>query len=259
MFGLRDITDARLRDLIGNMTVSKAGLVIGTASGFKITNTVNYCINGIMYSKTTADNIAMSVLSGGASQPAGTTRYYTVYLDAAGTPVTRLNDFTGSIGTLFDGPAPQSGGTTHPAGQWPSGQYKAPALGNNTITAITQAFPAQVTAASHGLQTGDTVMFTGIAAGSMQQLNGVVASIAKIDANNFTLDGVDSTQFQAFSVINSVGGSFALQSHGLSEIGIIKIVNATNPFIPGTTPLNAVGVTATYFDCAMTPTNPRPS
>jgi hypothetical protein len=31
-------------------------------------------------------------------------------------------------------------------------------------------------------------------------------------------------------------------------MGILTIVNATNPFIPGTTELDAAGVTATYVD-----------
>jgi len=36
-------------------------------------------------------------------------------------------------------------------------------------------------------------------------------------------------------------------------IGAVKVVNATNPFIPGTTNLNAAGVTATYFNLAVHP------
>jgi len=39
------------------------------------------------------------------------------------------------------------------------------------------------------------------------------------------------------------------------RFGIIRIVNATNPFISGTTALNATGVTATYFNVLMQPVN----
>lgn len=40
---------------------------------------------------------------------------------------------------------------------------------------------------------------------------------------------------------------------GVTPIGVIKIVNVTNPFIAGTTALDAAGVTATYFDVATLP------
>lgn len=36
-------------------------------------------------------------------------------------------------------------------------------------------------------------------------------------------------------------------------IGAFKVVNVTNPFIPGTTALNAGGVTTTYFNLAAQP------
>jgi hypothetical protein len=36
-------------------------------------------------------------------------------------------------------------------------------------------------------------------------------------------------------------------------IGAVRVVNATNPFIPGTTNLNATGVTSTYFNLAANP------
>lgn len=259
MYGLKEILDARARDIAGNICLKKALLAIGTASGFKTTNAIDYAINGIIYTKAAADNVAMLANAGAASQGAGTTRYYQVFLDAAGNFATKMCDVTGSIGTLFNGPAPQSGGTTLAAGLWPSGMTKVAGAGNNTITAITSAFPPQVTSASHGLQTGDIVQFNGIPAGSMQQLNGVAASITKVDANNFTLDNVDATQFQAFSVINAIGGNWAQAAQGLAPVGVIKVVNVTNPFIPGTTALNAAGVTATYTDWLYPGINQRPA
>lgn len=41
-----------------------------------------------------------------------------------------------------------------------------------------------------------------------------------------------------------------------TRIAIVRIVNVTNPFIPGTTALNASGVTATYFNVFQQPASP---
>lgn len=253
MYSLFDIQDIRFRDLMGNVCLKKALLAIGTASGFKTTNAVDYSINGIVYAKAATDNVAMSANAGAVAQAAGTTRYYSVYLDSAGNFATKLCDASGDLGTLFGGPAPQSGGTTSPAGLWPSGMTKSPA--SVAITVITQAKPVQITAVSHGLQTGDQVQIAGIPAGGPQQLNGQAFSITKVDANNFTLDGLDGT---TFPVYGGTGGIFLQMSQGLCCIGAIKVVNVTNPFIPGTTALNASGVTSTYVDFLFPPINPRP-
>ena len=68
------------------------------------------------------------------------------------------------------------------------------------ILAITQANPAQVTVTNHGFVTGDQIIINGVQ--GMTQLNnatgGGVFTITKVDANNFTLNGVDSTGFSAF-------------------------------------------------------------
>lgn len=40
---------------------------------------------------------------------------------------------------------------------------------------------------------------------------------------------------------------------GVTPFGVVKIVNATNPFILGTTLLGAAGVTALFFDVAVLP------
>ena len=65
-----------------------------------------------------------------------------------------------------------------------------------TITAITKANPAQVTAANHGLATGDTIKITGtcgITISSADIVNGLSFTVTKVDDNNFTLDGLNST------------------------------------------------------------------
>lgn len=66
-----------------------------------------------------------------------------------------------------------------------------------TITAVTQAANAQVTAAGHGYSAGDRVKIAGIV--GMTQLNDWTATIISIvDANNFTID-IDTTTFTAYS------------------------------------------------------------
>jgi hypothetical protein len=71
------------------------------------------------------------------------------------------------------------------------------AVAKSTITAITKANPCQVTLNSHGFSTGDFVNITG--AGGMAQVNGITFQITVIDANNFTLDGINSTGYTTYT------------------------------------------------------------
>ncbi len=70
------------------------------------------------------------------------------------------------------------------------------------ITNITQANPAQVTSAAHSLETGDQVGIDGVV--GMTEVNGltqvprVVFTITVVDANNFTLDSIDSTAYTPY-------------------------------------------------------------
>jgi len=66
-----------------------------------------------------------------------------------------------------------------------------------SIQAITQANPAQVTIPDHGLSTGDFLYIYGVE--GMTQINALSYTITVVDANNFTLDGIDSTAFTAYS------------------------------------------------------------
>jgi hypothetical protein len=63
-----------------------------------------------------------------------------------------------------------------------------------TITAITQANPAVVTSAAHGLKTGDSVLITQTT--GMLQIAGVVYTVTVIDVNTFSIN-VDSSGFAA--------------------------------------------------------------
>ena len=68
---------------------------------------------------------------------------------------------------------------------------------SGTITGITQANPAQVTSPNHGLQTGANIIIRNV--GGMEQVNYKNFDITVIDANNFTLDGIDSTGYDAYT------------------------------------------------------------
>jgi hypothetical protein len=64
------------------------------------------------------------------------------------------------------------------------------------ISNITQANPAQVTANNHGLSTGDTVYIYGVR--GMISIEGGY-EITIVDGNNFTLNGIDSSGFAAYT------------------------------------------------------------
>lgn len=66
----------------------------------------------------------------------------------------------------------------------------------DTITGITKADPAVVTATGHGFSNGDYVVLT---VQGMHQLNGKVVRVANQTANTFECEGVDSTTFETFS------------------------------------------------------------
>ena len=54
------------------------------------------------------------------------------------------------------------------------------------------------------------------------------------------------------------GANVNPMNSGYTPFALVKIVNATNVFIPGTTALNATGVTATFQDIAALPASPLP-
>ena len=75
-----------------------------------------------------------------------------------------------------------------------------------TVSNITQANPAQVTANQHGLSTGDTIYIYGVQ-GMTSISDGYTITV--VDANNFTLDSVDSTAFSAYTT----GGQIVRQQY----------------------------------------------
>lgn len=77
-----------------------------------------------------------------------------------------------------------------------------------TITGITQANPAVVTATSHGYSTGQEVYVSGI--GGMTDLNGRNLKITVLTANTFSLQYMDGTNVNSsgFTAYTSGGSSF---------------------------------------------------
>jgi hypothetical protein len=65
-----------------------------------------------------------------------------------------------------------------------------------TITGITQANPGEVTAAAHGMETGDFAWIEGVV--GMVEVNGAWFSVTKTHADTFTL-GVDTTGYTAYT------------------------------------------------------------
>ncbi len=66
----------------------------------------------------------------------------------------------------------------------------------DTITAITKANPAVVTATAHGLSNGTYVLLT---VQGMWQLDKKVVRVANQTANTFECEGIDSTLYETFS------------------------------------------------------------
>ena len=94
--------------------------------------------------------------------------------------------------------------------QWPTKFQQAPTSLTGSIIGATNANPCQITSTAHGLTTGAVITISGVV--GMTQLNGGTFTITFVDANNFTLNGVDST---AFGVYVS-GGTWSANSQSFS-------------------------------------------
>ena len=71
------------------------------------------------------------------------------------------------------------------------------------ITGITQANPAVVTAASHGLSDGDRVFIKSVV--GMVEVNNLEFTVANKTTNTFELSGINSSAFTAYSSGGTVG------------------------------------------------------
>jgi hypothetical protein len=68
---------------------------------------------------------------------------------------------------------------------------------SKTITGATQATPCVITATGHEYTTGQVVMITSVV--GMTQINNKMFTITVIDPDTFSLDGVDSTGYTAYT------------------------------------------------------------
>lgn len=80
---------------------------------------------------------------------------------------------------------------------------------SDAIEDITRANPANVQITGHGLTTGNNVMLTGIEGGDWAALDDKIYAVTRVDDDNFTLDGVDSSGFTLAYVVGTNGGSIA--------------------------------------------------
>lgn len=101
--------------------------------------------------------------------------------------------------------------------------------GNRTVTAITKANPGVVTAAAHGFNNGDTVVFV-ISAG-MTQLDHWNVTATVIDPDTFSI-GIDTTSFTTFTA-GTVSEYMSLNVGGRGAYPVIST--------DGSTPIPAVG------------------
>jgi hypothetical protein len=92
-----------------------------------------------------------------------------------------------------------------------------------TITGATQANPCAITIAGHGYTTGQVAMIESV--GGMTQLNSKLFKVTVIDADTFSLDGVDSTAFGAYTS----GGNCTVGTwYALKESADIAVVTGGN-------------------------------
>lgn len=83
------------------------------------------------------------------------------------------------------------------AGNNPVGLYLPPYVTAKTITGITKADPAVVTAAAHGFTSGQQVFIAGVV--GMTQVNGAFYTVANPTADTFELSGTDSSGWSTYT------------------------------------------------------------
>lgn len=115
-------------------------------------------------------------------------------------------------------------GMTHSVGFWtPATDIEVQAAldlsgmgSKKTIAAITKANPAVLTVTGHGFTTGQTVTINGPNTSGtttgMFEIHGARAVITVIDANSFSLTGVNSTGYSTYSG----GATVRLEAHGVN-------------------------------------------
>jgi hypothetical protein len=96
--------------------------------------------------------------------------------------------------------------------------YPVCGTANKPITAIFQSNPAVVTASGHSMVTGDMVLIEDVV--GMTQVNDTYFHVTYVDANSFSLTGIDSTGFTAY-------GSAGVARHCSPDFRIVKVLDRT--------------------------------
>lgn len=130
-------------------------------------------------------------------------------------------------------------------------------LGNFCLTACTLAINA---ASAATFKTTGTTTYTvdgrfrskaALAAQAFSPIPGTVHSGLAIGQTGYYVVALDAAG--TVRTFEGVGGLPDV-ADGFTPIGIIKVVAASAAFVPGTTALDAAGLTVTYTDVALLPT-----
>lgn len=141
--------------------------------------------------------------------------------------------------------AVSGGGTDYPTDEYLLGvpaPLTAPSVSvtNKTgvISGATQASPVSITATAHGLTTGRSV--TPSSVGGMTEINGNEYVITVVDANTFTLDGIDGSAFTAYTS----GGTWTVSSYGdiSSHSYVVTYVSALSEEGPPSPPTSVYDI-----------------
>lgn len=89
-----------------------------------------------------------------------------------------------------------------------------------TITGITKANPAVVTASSHGFTNGQKIIIRNVV--GMTEVNNLVFTVAGATTNTFQLSGVDSTGYTTYSSGGSAGLSVGVKTWSEGAFGLIN-------------------------------------
>lgn len=143
------------------------------------------------------------------------------------------------------------------------------------ITGATQANPCQITSAAHGMSTGDEIYIDTVV--GMTQLNGRTVTITVSGANTYTLDGVNSTAYTAYSsggtsartyarvdaaAVGTVGSPIKVSWAAVSaatEYNIYRLINGAYGFIgiAQGTGFDDIGYTPNFSNAGGSPPSSR--
>ncbi len=267
---LKDAMYVPYANLLGTRNLTLTGLTVaGTPSAtavFKTANTTTYMIDGrIAPTKAATDNIPMSSTGPNGlpvyAQPAGTTVYYPVLIDFAGNITTMQGDVNGPITTNTMLTPATAVITGISISVLPISRLAAAPLPGSTPTlqVVTPPYAVvTITSASHGLQTGDTIVLTGVTGNN--NLNGGSFKVTVSSSSVFTLDNVDPNTAGTSAGVTA-GTTFTQVDAARACIGVIKILTGTAAFTPNTTTLAAgiaSGGAVTWLEVSAIPLNGRP-